>query len=59
MTDLMFFNYMDKIEEEPPALIEQVMQKNPESLFLGRLVYADHFDHSMSSPELLPPLNVI
>ena len=35
------------------------MQKNPESLFLGSLTYADHFDHSMSSPELLPPINAI
>lgn len=59
MTDLMFFNYTDKIEEEHPSLIEQVMQKNPESLFLGALTYADHYDHSMSSPELLPPVNMI
>ena len=59
MTDLMFFNYVDQIELEEASLIETVMLKNPDNLFLGQRSYADHFDHSMSSPELLPPLNAI
>ena len=31
--DLMFFNYVDKLEEEHPNLIENVMEKIPENLY--------------------------
>ena len=55
--DLMFFNYLDKLDDEDPWLIEDILEKMPDNLYQGHLVYANKYDHSMSSPELLPPVN--
>ena len=38
-------------------MIEDVFEKVPENLYIGKVAYKTFFDHSMSSPELLPPIN--
>ena len=56
ITDLLLFNYVDKIDEEPPFALEQAFHP-PQSSFQGERRFVPEYCHLMSAPEMLPPIN--
>lgn len=56
LTDLLLFNYIEKLEDERPYAIEELFNP-PKSSFQGERKFIPEYNHIMSAPELLPPLN--
>lgn len=58
LTDLSLCNYLENLQNEAPFHLEDAF-KPPKSSFLGVLKFIPQYNHSMSAPELLPPINYL
>ena len=56
LTDLLFHNYLENLEKEPPFVLEEAFVP-PKSSFQGERRYQHEYNHFMSAPEMLPPIN--
>ena len=54
--DLSLFNYLENLNEEKPFAIEEAFNP-PKSSFQGERRFVPEYNHYMSAPELLPPIN--
>ena len=56
ITDLILFNYLDKLGEERPYAMEEMFNP-PKTSYQGERRYVPEYNHQMSAPEMLPPIN--
>ena len=58
MTDLLLFNFLEKLDDEADFHLEDAFNP-PKSSFQGDRKFIPQYNHFMSAPELLPPINVL
>ena len=58
LVDLMFFTDLASLENENPYLIDEIFMP-PNSFYQGALKFVPVFNHQMSAPELLPPIDFL
>ena len=56
--DLSLGNFLDKVSEEKPFALEEAFLP-PKSSFQGERRFVPEYNHYMSAPELLPPVNFL